>query len=305
MLASTSLMVPRSQLTRVAGINQTLQGALSIVGPPLGALLMALMPMHSVMLLDVGTAALAIIPLLFVHIPQPKRDISAEAGGKKPTIWADIREGVRYIRGWPGMMLLIGLVAILKIVNTPAISLMPLLVRSHFGGGAAQLSLLQAMFGVGIVLGGVVLSVWGGFQRKIYTVLSGMLLVGLGFLGLGLTPSQLFPMAVGYGFMMGFFVPMVDGPVMAILQSVVAPEMQGRVFTLIFSLLMLTSPLSLMVAGPISDWLGLQIWYILSGVIGCLFTITCFLIPAIRHIEDNPNGVPEPLVSSEPINEVV
>ncbi|MDV7402740.1 MFS transporter, partial [Arthrospira platensis SPKY1] len=72
MQASTTLMVPGQHLTRVAGMNQTLNGALNIVGPPLGALALSVLPLASVMMLDVGTALLAILPLLFVRVPQPQ-----------------------------------------------------------------------------------------------------------------------------------------------------------------------------------------------------------------------------------------
>ena len=246
MQASTSLMVPKEHLARVAGLNQTLNGALSIVGPPLGALLMEVLLLYGVMLVDVGTAMLAILPLFFVHVPQPKRD---HMGAEKPTIWTDMREGLRYIRGWPGLMALIGAAMIVKIALTPAFSLLPLLVSEHFNGDAAQLSLLEATIGVGIVMGGLVLSVWGGFRRKIYTTMMGMVVLGLGFVVLGFTPGNLFLAALVSTFVVGLMIPLIDGPIMAILQGTVAPEMQGRVFTLMGSLLWITSPFSLAVAG--------------------------------------------------------
>src|SRR5574338_1188269 len=71
MQASTSLMVPKEQLSRVAGMNQTLQGLLGIATPPLGALVVGLWQMGPIMLIDVATAFLAVVPLLFVNIPQP------------------------------------------------------------------------------------------------------------------------------------------------------------------------------------------------------------------------------------------
>jgi len=214
MQASTSLMVPEKHLTRVAGLNQTLNGALNIIGPPLGALLMGVMPLSSIMLIDVGTAALAILSLLFVHIPQPRRD---DMGVEKPTIWADMREGLRYIWGWSGLMTLIGVAMVVKVALTPAFSLLPLLVSQHFSGDAAQLSLLEAVAGVGIVAGGLILSVWGGFRRKIYTTMLGMIILGLSFVVLGLTPGGLFRMALASIFVVGLMIPLIDGPIMAIL----------------------------------------------------------------------------------------
>jgi DHA3 family macrolide efflux protein-like MFS transporter len=286
MQASTSLMVPEKHLTRVAGLNQTLNGALNIIGPPLGALLMGVMPLSSIMLIDVGTAALAILSLLFVHIPQPRRD---DMGVEKPTIWADMREGLRYIWGWSGLMTLIGVAMVVKVALTPAFSLLPLLVSQHFSGDAAQLSLLEAVAGVGIVAGGLILSVWGGFRRKIYTTMLGMIILGLSFVVLGLTPGGLFRMALASIFVVGLMIPLIDGPIMAILQGTVAPEIQGRVFTMMGSLLWMTSPFSLAVAGPVSDWLGLQVWYVTAGVMCVATGLAGFFVPAIVNIEENNN----------------
>ena len=82
MQASTSLMVPKDQLSRTAGMNQTLHGILNIVSPPLGAFLMAVLPVHSIMAIDVLTATFAIAPLFFVHIPQPERREANGAAAK-------------------------------------------------------------------------------------------------------------------------------------------------------------------------------------------------------------------------------
>jgi DHA3 family macrolide efflux protein-like MFS transporter len=302
MQASTALMVPERHLTRVAGLNQTMYGVLNIIGPPSGALLLEVLPLSAVMMVDVGTAALAILPLLFVHVPQPKRDDLDVADAERPSIWVDMRAGLRYIRGWPGLLALIGMALIVKIALTPAFSLLPLLVRDHFGGQAAQLSLLESVSGVGIVVGGLALSVWGGFRRKIHTTMMGVTLLGAGFFGLGLAPGSFFWMALASGFVIGLTLPFVDGPITAIMQATVAPQMQGRVFTLMGSLLGITSPLSLAFAGPVSDKLGLQVWYVLAGVLCGILGIFGFFVPVISNIEENANGATaqaEPLTPAE------
>ncbi len=285
MAASTSLMVPEKHLTRVAGMNQTLKGLLIIVGSPLGALLLSLIPLHGVMLVDLGTALFAVAPLLFIAIPQPVR--SGGEGSKRPSIWSDLREGFFYLRGWPGAMALIIGALIFKIALTPAFSLVPLLVRSHFGGGAPQLALLDSSVGIGILLGGLALSVWGGFKRKVYTLLMGIIGIGIGVTITGFLPANMFFAAIGSVFVIGLTIPMADGPIMAIFQTTVAPEMQGRVFALLGSLISLSSPLGLAVAGPVSDWLGVQVWFVIAGILCITVGLIGFLIPAIVHIEEN------------------
>ena len=289
MQASTSLMVPKEQLTRVAGMNQTLHGLLNVFGAPLGALLMGLLPLHGVMLVDVGTAALAIAPLFYVHGPQPKGQKTAEPG-KTQSIWADMRDGLRYVLNWPGLVVLTVVAMAIKVVLTPAFSLIPLLVKDHFGGDAAQLSLLEAVLGGGIVAGGLLLSVWGGLRKKVYTMVLGIAGFSLAFLVWGVVPEAWFWVAVVSGALIGLSIPLVDGPLMAILQGTVAPELQGRVFTLFGSLVWITSPLGLAMAGPISDRLGLQVWYLLAAVLGLAATGVFLLVPAARNIEENANG---------------
>jgi DHA3 family macrolide efflux protein-like MFS transporter len=290
MQSSTSLMVPKEHLSRVAGLNQAMKGALNIIGPPLGALLLELVPLHGVMLVDVGTAMLAVLPLFFIQVPQPRRKDLAAGKEGKPSIWTDMRVGLEYIRNWRGLMVLIGFVLVVKLALTPAFSLMPLLVSDHFQGDAAQLSLLESVAGVGIVAGGLILSVWGGFRRRIFTSMTGMIALGLGFVVLGLAPSTLFWIALGGVFVIGLMLPMVDGPFMAILQGTVAPEMQGRVFTIISSLLSISSPIGLAIAGPVSDALGLQVWYVTAGVLCAVSGLAGFLVPSIVHIEENHGG---------------
>ncbi len=301
MAASTTLMVPGKHLTRIAGMNQTIKGLLIIVGSPLGALLLSLLPLHGVMLVDLGTALFAIIPLLFIAIPQPVQRGLEE---KKLSIWTDLSQGFRYLRGWTGVMTLIIGALIFKIALTPAFSLIPLLVSSHFGLDATKLALLESAIGIGILVGGLGLSVWGGFRHKVHTLLMGIIGVGVGVGVAGFLPANMFFAAIPSFFFVGLMVPMTDGPIMSILQSCVAPEMQGRVFALLGSLTSLSSPLGLTMAGPVSDWLGIQVWFVIAGILCTAVGVFGFLNSAILHIEDNryPTHQTEPAPANKAIH---
>jgi MFS transporter, DHA3 family, macrolide efflux protein len=98
MTSSTSLMVPKQHLARIAGMNQTLQGIISIFAPPLGALLISLLPTEQVLAVDIATAALAVIPLFFIPVPQPPRQVAQENGtARRTSYWHDLREGFLYM----------------------------------------------------------------------------------------------------------------------------------------------------------------------------------------------------------------
>ena len=296
MQASTSLMVPHEHLTRVQGINQMLEGGLGIIGAPLGALLLAALPMQGILAVDVVTALFAIIPLLFIAVPQPEKSAEEMATGQKTPYWTQMRQGLAYVWAWPGILFLMLLAMLVNFVLTPVISLQPLLIADHFGGGAWQFGAMQSVFGVGIIIGGLVLGAWGGFKKRIHTSLVGMVGLGVGISLIGLAPANLFWLAVVGGFIGGSMIAMVNGPVRAILQIAVAPDMQGRVMSLIVSLATAMTPLGLMLAGPLADQFGVRPWFIVAGVATILVGLTGFFIPALLAVEDGrsaPTSLPE------------
>src|SRR5687768_13200699 len=147
MAASTPLMVPESQLTRINGLNQALQGVNMLVAPPVGALLLGILPTQGILLIDVGTALLAILPLFFVSVPQPKR--LEEHVELKPTLFGDVRNGLTYIRTIPGFIAIIFMALFLNFLLVPTAALVPLLVTKHFGKGAIELGLMESGMGIG------------------------------------------------------------------------------------------------------------------------------------------------------------
>ncbi len=296
MQASTSLMVPEENLARIQGLNQMVQGGLNIVAAPLGALLVTTLPIQGVLAIDVVTALVAIGTLLVIAVPQPKR--SERVAGTSPwhAFWTDMGDGLRYVRSWPGLMILMGVAMLINMVLSPSSSLLPLLITDYFGGTALWLGGIEAALGVGILIGGLILSVWGGFKRQVVTSLMGVIGLGFGSLIIGLTPASLFAMAVAGAFMMGITSSLTNGPIMAVMQSTVDPSMQGRVFTLLSSAAGAMMPLGLIIAGPLADVAGVETWFLIGGVATVLVGIAGFFIPALMRIEDGPPNSVMPAV---------
>lgn len=282
MQASTSLMVPPGQLTRVAGLNQMLQGLTMIAAPPIGALLLSVAAVQSILLIDVATALLGILPLLFLRIPQPP----AAAPAARLSVLGDMRAGLAYVLAWPGMLLLICMAAAINLLVAPAMSLQPILVTRHFGGDAAGLALLQSALGVGIIVGGALLGVWGGFRRRIHTSLLGLAGLGAGLITIGLMPAGAFWGAVAAMGLVGITVVLTNGPLMAVMQATVAPEMQGRVLTLVNSVSGAMAPLGLVLAGPAADRLGVQAGYLAGGALCVLMAAAAALTPVVVGLEE-------------------
>jgi DHA3 family macrolide efflux protein-like MFS transporter len=286
MSAATSLMVPKEQLTRVQGLNQMLQGGLSIIAAPLGALLVSLISTQAILMIDVVTAAASILPLLLIVIPEPQPAAGAEGESRQGSFWEDFRAGFAYVLAWPGLVMILLLAILINFLLHPTSALEPLLVTKHYGGGAVQLAYLQSAFGLGILVGGLLLSVWGGFKKKILTTMTGLVGLGIFFSLLGFFPSNGFIYAVGAAFMAAMMIPIVNGPIHAIVQATVEPAMQGRVFTLMGSIASAMAPLGLVIAGPLADAYGVRTWYLAAGVVCALTGVIGFFIPAVLTLED-------------------
>jgi len=290
MSASTSLMVPVEQLTRIQGLNQLLNGGLNVVAAPLGALLLGMLPMQGILSIDVITALFAILPLAFIHVPQPERNA---VDADKTTVWTDFKAGLRYMISWPGL-LVIGLMTVgINFTIIPAFSLLPLMVKDYFGGSAIHLSWVESSMGAGMIGGGALLGLWGGFSRKILTSLVGLMGMGAGTLILALAPSSAIFLAVGGALLVGFMTPITMGPFFAIIQATVEPDMQARIFSLLSSVGTGIAPLGLLIAGPVADRVGIQAWFLLGGILCIFMAVTGLFIPAVMNMEKKGNPLPE------------
>lgn len=281
MLASIPIIVPEKHLPRAAGLNQMLQGVVNIAAPPAGALLLETLPMYSVLAVDIGTAIIAVTCLLFIAIPKPVRTTLAE----KTSAIADMVQGFRYIWSWRGLTILLGIITLLHFFTTPAFVLMPVFVTKYLESDVLKLGWLSSAFGVGTIAGGLIIGVWGGFKRRIITSLMGLFIGGVSTVGLGFTTVSLFFLGVAASFMMGFGFSFSDAPLMAILQSVIDKDMQGRVFSLIGSISAAIAPLGLAVAGPVADAVGTRFLFYVAGAAIILTGVACIFIPQIMNLE--------------------
>ncbi len=286
MRASTPLLVPDEHLTRVQSLNVTMQGSINIVAAPIGALLLSFMPIEAILLIDVATALPAICTLLYFSIPQPEYDGSAE----RKSVFKDLVFGFDYLRSWPGLFLLILMMSLLNLLLIPLQTLLPLLVTEHFHGEAKHLAFLESSLGIGIVCGGVVLSFWKGAKTRIQTMLIGFVGFGGGILAVALATEQIFPMALLGLFIVGCANAFTNAPFTAIIQSMVKPEMQGRIFSLIMTFTMGAGPLGLIIAGPIAEFYDARTIFFISGSLCILIGVGAFFVAPIRAIEDREGG---------------
>jgi len=281
MTASTTLLVPQKHLVRIQGLNGALNGVIGIFSPMLGALLLNLIPMQAIMAIDIGTALFAILPLFFIPIPRPKQKDEKEV----LSILADLADGIKFLWSLPGLWLITLSHAAIYLLMMPAYSLIPIYVTDYLRGGALQLAWLQSSLAVGIVVGGLLLSVWGGFRRQVVTVLLATLISGLSWVVMGVTPQSSFYIAVGAIFLGTTMNSIMVGSVSALGQTIIPPEMQGRLFAISITIINAMSATGLAIAGPTVDRVGVRFWFLLGGIVTTILGIVPFFIPVVMEVE--------------------
>ena len=312
------LMVPREQLGRANGMVQAAYAA-QIISPMVAGVLVALITIPGVILIDVATFLFAVSILLLVRIPKPP--ITAEGRAARGSLWREMAYGWAYIATRPGLVWLVVLFgAINFLVGIASVLVQPLILSF---ASVAVLGILMFFGGSGLLAGGLVMSAWGGPKRRVLGML-GFILIGGAFLVLhGLSPSAVLIAVAAPGFL--FTIPIINGSGMTILQSKVAPDVQGRVFATAGMIRQASAPLAYLVAGPLADGVfepllapggplagsvgqvigvgpgrGIALMFILVGALTVVVAAAGYLQPRLRLVEEElPDMIPGAAPASE------
>lgn len=281
MEASVPLLAPESELLRVSGINQVIYSICNIAGPALGAVFMTSFDMTYVLLFDVAGALIACISLLFVFIPNPdKKDEMLEKN-----IMREMREGFNVVYKHKGLAWLMFLSVIVTFFLMPVATLFPLMTLNHFKGNAFQMSLVEVIWGVGMLVGGGILSIWKFKVRKATLINASYLVLGLTFLFSGVLSQTGFVFFVILTALAGVCAPFYYGPFTSLMQIYIHPSYLGRVFSLFGSISLLPSMIGLAATGYIADTIGVANAFIISGAVICIIGLVSFFVRPIRMLE--------------------
>jgi DHA3 family macrolide efflux protein-like MFS transporter len=285
MKASTTLLVPRERYTNIAGLNQLLDSLLEISTPAVGAIFLALLGVGGVLLIDVATAVIAIVPLLFVQIPQPENHITHATNNPFTSLFKDMVEGFQYVVEWKGLLLAFSLATLSNALILPAIYLLPLLVKRGFGLDVDFLAAIQTTMGIAMAAGAAIMTVWSGFKLRMLTMSIGIAVMGGGLLLFGLASANHAYLVFIGAAIFAFANPFHNAPMRSILQENIEPEMQGRVFALLITAAKAATPIGMIISGPLADRLNVQIWFIMAAVYCIFMGIALMAIPATRNLE--------------------
>ncbi len=277
--AVTPLIVPTDKLAKCTGYIQSLQSVSSIVSPALGALLYAQCTLTEIIALDVVGAVIASIAVMLVKIP----NIDVANIPQSEGVLAGAKEAYRILAQQKGLLTLLWMGALYMFAYMPINALFPLISMNHFGGTTWHVAMSESVFAAGMLLGGIVLGVWGGFQRKTTTVLLSIAVMGIALLIAGILPASGFIAFVVCCAIMGFSAPFY-GVQTAIYQEMVSPEYLGRVFSLSLSTMSLAMPVGLIAAGCFADMTGVETWFAISGIFIAGIAVVGAVLPSIKEL---------------------
>lgn len=270
--AAVPLIAPEEELTRVAGWQQMVFSFSNVIGPAIGIAVYSATSLGAVLLLDVAGALIANLMLFMVKIHQPKVQATAA-----PSFVQEFRLGWNALIQAKPIVLITGATAVFSIAFMPLATLFPYMTLSHFGRGGYSASLVEAVFSIGMILGGLLLSMFSSKWSDISYMSVGLLVIGLTCVISGLIGPNAFVIFAILSFFMGSAAPFFNGPFMAMIQRSFEPEMLGRVISLVTSIMMLSSPIGLLLAGPVVDRYGVQLWFLGSGIVVMLTALFIFI----------------------------
>jgi DHA3 family macrolide efflux protein-like MFS transporter len=266
-------IVPQDRLLKVNSINGTLQPFIAIAAPLLAGTLLSVASLESIFFIDVVTAALAIGLLLALRVAPHVRATAQQNTG----YFDDLRQGFRYIDGHPSIKRLFVFFGFAFFLVTPVAFLSPLLVARSFGEEVWRLTANEITFFAGSIIGGVIMTAWGGFKSHFKTIGFACVLWGLLFGALGLTNN--FWVYLGIMTLSGLPMPMFNVPVTTMLQERVAPDMQGRVFGVMGLITSAVMPVGMVIFGPLADYVSIELLLVISGALLVLPGLAIYLSP--------------------------
>lgn len=287
--AIAPLIVPEKELLRVSGINQMLLSVSTIAGPAVGTLAITYFPIAEVLYLDIIGAAAAIISLLFVHIPHLK----SESGSSVSAVFKELKQGFQaiYVNRGLSFLFLYAMVATFFIM--PVAVMFPLLTIGHYGGGKWEMSIIEIVWGVGMLVGGSVLGIARVSIPKVILVNTMHIVLGVTFVLSGWFPASWFIGFVVMTTIGGVAMSIFSAAFMTTIQEEVAPNMLGRVFSLYFSIAILPSMIGLLFTGLIAEWIGVANAFLIAGAFVVVVGILSFLTPVLMQLGRGKTPVEE------------
>ncbi|WP_379135377.1 MFS transporter [Paenibacillus sp. sgz500958] len=264
-------LVAEDKLTKVNGLNGSIQALVMLVSPMLSGALLTFASIEAIFFIDVVTAAIAVaVMLIFLHVP-----VHAKAAQQQTvSYYNDLRLGFTYIKNHNYIRAFFTFCAFFFILAAPVAFLTPLQVNRSFGEEIWRLTAIEIAFSLGMMSGGLFMASWGGFRNRVHTMTLASVVIGAGTFALGWIPVfWIYLLVMGF---VGVAMPMFNTPSTVMLQEKVEPDYLGRVFGVMGMISSSMMPLGMLVFGPMADYVRIEWMLIGTGLL--LFIQGLFLL---------------------------
>lgn len=198
----------------------------------------------------------------------------------------EMKEGLVALKENKGLFALLLIGTLYMFVYMPINALYPLISMEYFAGTPMHISITEIAYASGMLAGGLILGLLGNFKKPIVLITASIFMMGASLTISGLLPTSGFVIFVVCCAIMGLSVPFYSGVQTALFQEKIKPEYLGRVFSLTGSMMSLAMPVGLILSGIFADRIGVNNWFLISGILIVGIAIVCPLIPVVRSLDD-------------------
>lgn len=269
------MLVPKQELVRANGWSQFMQSGSLMLGPVIGAAMYAVLPIPIILLLDLVGALVASLTVAIVKIPELKQEQQ-----KKSSFVKEIKEGLSIFIQDKKLCVVTLAAAICMIFYMPLSSFFPLMISDFFHATAWHASIVQFGYAGGMMLCSLLASAVGNIKDKLIVVHIGLFGIGLSSFCGGILPGNkaAFWIFAILCTIMGASGNLYNIPYVSYMQETIPHEGQGRAFSIMNSLMSVTMPLGLLIAGPVAKALGVESWFFISGIAFIVITAISFFL---------------------------
>jgi MFS transporter, DHA3 family, macrolide efflux protein len=303
--ASVSQLVPEAQRQSANAVLQVGKPASLLISSALTGLLYVAVGVVGIFLIDLISFLVAVGTTLVVRIPAPPR--TENATSMRPSMAKEWGAGLHFLWSRRPLFVMVVLAAVFSFLISSAYALTTPYVLARTESEVA-LGIITAIMSIGGLVGAIVIGAWGGFKRRINTIMIGMILVLIATIAFGTNQSPIVMGAALFIAMLG--VAATNTTLMTLLQSKVPGDMQGRVFAIFMQLSLALTPLGYLLIGPLADqvftpltsspaWAestagtlfgigaagGMGLLFAITGSLGLIATLITFALPLIRNME--------------------
>lgn len=280
MMATMPLLVPPEHLTRINALDQTMLSIAGIGAPAFGMLLYVNLGFHSVMFLDAFGALCAVAGLALAKVPLIRDEEAASQH-----VLANMKDGFMALRANRGLLVLMVGIIVGMIVFAPVSAVYPLMTYEYFALGGYEAALVEGVFAGFMLVGSVIIMVWGGGHHPIRLIVTTLVLCGMFTALCGVVPQDeffLFVILVGF---MSLASAMFNGPFMSLIQTNIAPEKLGRVMGLLTAGMGLASPIGIAIGGVVAEAIGVAPFFVVVGVLYMLVSLALLIPKSVRALD--------------------